>query len=139
MHLFDPDGHIDWTDINQGGAGTCYIKASMASLAEFPDLVKATFLNEDTNSDGIYNVRFYIRGKPWIVAIDDYLLFHNGGLLFSSTSKDGNAIWGALLEKAWAKVKGNYIISEGGMTSNGIRALTGVPVFDYYGADFGVD
>jgi hypothetical protein len=41
-----------------------------------------------------------------------------------------------MLEKAWAKVKGNYLISEGGMTANGIRALTGVPVFDYIASEF---
>ena len=40
-----------------------------------------------------------------------------------------------MLEKAWAKVKGNYLQAEGGLTGNGIRALTGVPVFDYYSED----
>jgi calpain len=114
----------------------------MASIGEFPDLVRATFVNEETNENGIYNIRFFIRGKPWIVTIDDHLLFYDtdpASLVFSSTSKDNTAIWGALLEKAWAKVKGNYLISEGGMTANGIRALTGVPVFDYYSAEFGAD
>jgi len=35
------------------------------------------------------------------------------------------------LEKAWAKVKGNYLISQGGLVANGLRALTGIPVFMY--------
>ena len=47
----------------------------MASLAEFPDLVRQTFVNPETNNEGIYNVRFYIRGKPWIVSVDDYMFF----------------------------------------------------------------
>lgn len=138
--VFDSDGSIDWTDINQGGAGTCYIKAAMAALAEFPEMTRSTFVNEETNDEGIYNVRFFIRGKPWVVTIDDHLLFFasqsSPSLVFSSPSKDGDALWGALLEKAWAKVKGNYVISEGGMTATGIRALTGAPVFDYYTYDF---
>lgn len=44
-------------------------------------------------------------------------------------------LWGPLLEKAWAKVKGNYDQADGGYTANGIRALTGVPVFEYYKED----
>lgn len=33
-----------WHDIIQGEAGTCYIEASLASIAEFPDLVKNVFV-----------------------------------------------------------------------------------------------
>ena len=44
-------------------------------------------------------------------------------------------LWGPLLEKAWAKVKGNYAQADGGYTGNGIRALTGVPVYEYYSED----
>ena len=36
-------------------------------------------------------------------------------------------------------MKGNYLISEGGFTANGIRALTGVPVFEYYSEEFESD
>ena len=37
-----------------------------------------------------------------------------------------------MLEKAWAKVKGNYLIANGDLVKNGIRSLTGIPVFSYY-------
>ena len=40
-------------------------------------------------------------------------------------------MWAPLLEKAWAKVKGNYVTADGGFLVSGIRALTGVPVFTY--------
>jgi len=40
-------------------------------------------------------------------------------------------MWGTILEKAWAKVKGSYSGSEGGWGSSGVRALIGAPVFDY--------
>jgi hypothetical protein len=44
-------------------------------------------------------------------------------------------LWGPLLEKAWAKVKGNYGQADGGYTGNGIRALTGAPVYEYFTED----
>ena len=40
-----------------------------------------------------------------------------------------------MLEKAWAKVKGNYLNSEGGIVKNGLRSLTGLPVYSYPTAD----
>lgn len=40
-------------------------------------------------------------------------------------------MWAAILEKAWAKVKGNYINADGGLIENGITSLTGAPVFRY--------
>jgi hypothetical protein len=113
----------------------------MGSLAEFPDLVRATIINPELNNRGIYNIRFFIRGKPWVITIDDNLLFHKAdpvSLVFAKQSKDNNAIWAALLEKAWAKMRGNYLMAEDGMAANGIRALTGVPVFDYYAIDFSI-
>ena len=41
-------------------------------------------------------------------------------------------MWGPILEKAWAKVKGSYTnILDQGFVQNGIRAITGIPVFTY--------
>ena len=68
----------------QGGLGTCYIKAAMGSFAEFPDLVRGAFINPETNDQGIYGVKFYIRGKPWVVTVDDTMLFSaTGNLVFA--------------------------------------------------------
>jgi hypothetical protein len=38
-------------------------------------------------------------------------------------------MWAPILEKAWAKVKGSYTNIEGGLLENGLRVLTGYPVF----------
>ena len=62
-----------WNDVIQGGAGTCYIMAAMGAMAEYPDVAKKTFETQTINSAGIYAIRFYIRGKPWLVTIDDSL------------------------------------------------------------------
>ena len=44
-------------------------------------------------------------------------------------------MWAAIMEKAWAKVKGNYINSEGGLIENGLHHLVGIPVFRYSTSD----
>jgi len=41
-------------------------------------------------------------------------------------------MWGPIAEKAWAKVRGSYDNAEGDILVNGLRALTGAPVFSYY-------
>jgi len=40
-------------------------------------------------------------------------------------------MWGPLLEKSWAKVKGAYENAEGGFLKTGLRMLTGAPSFYY--------
>lgn len=44
-------------------------------------------------------------------------------------------MWGPVLEKAWAKVKGSYTNSERDNIVNGIRSLTGIPLFFYQTVD----
>ena len=71
--MFNEDPKL--TDAIQGEGGTCYIMASLASLAEFPSKIKDLFLTQEVNTAGIYGVTFYIRGKPWVVDVDDHMLF----------------------------------------------------------------
>jgi hypothetical protein len=76
-------------------------------------------------------------GKPWVVTVDDYFLF-------TKNDTDGTRIpyftgigrnqqfWGMLLQKAWAKVKGNYgVIDEGGFAGMGLAAFVDCPVSSY--------
>jgi hypothetical protein len=73
------------------------------------------------------------------VSVDDIMLFEgsrdNARLHFGKRGKDGS-LWSALLEKAWAKVKGNYILAGDGYNKNALRALTGAPVDEYFSKDF---
>ena len=50
----------------------------MSGVAEFSSLITPIFLTSTKNAAGIHAVRFFIRGKPWVVAIDDEMLFYNG-------------------------------------------------------------
>ena len=85
------------------------------------------------NDAGIYAFRFYIRGKPWIVTVDDTFLFRGTGTREAYFARIGknNQFWAMLLEKAWAKVKGTYTQANGGFVENGLRALIGCPIFGY--------
>jgi len=49
----------------------------MASVAEYPSIIKNILLTQTKNSAAVYAVNFNIRGKPWTVAVDDYLLMYN--------------------------------------------------------------
>ena len=87
-------------------------------------------------------MRLYIRGKPWIITIDDNMLFNGPSFAptlkfagYGQVDKDKAAMWGPLLEKAWAKMKGTYEGADGGFLENGLRALTGCPVFTYKSID----
>ena len=43
----------------------------MGTVAEVPALVDDVFVTDEKNAAGIYGVRFYIRGKPWVIDVDD--------------------------------------------------------------------
>ena len=49
----------------------------MAGVAEFPKLIKDIFLTEKKYRVGISAVKLFIRGKPWVIDVDDKLLFNN--------------------------------------------------------------
>ena len=93
--------------------------ASASSLGEWPNLIRNSFLTQTKNSAGISGVRLFMRGKPYVISIDDNMAFFNetyfgtdpyggGGLVFAFLSKDKKTIWGPVLEKAFAKLIGNY-------------------------------
>lgn len=141
--LFDGDPH--YAEPVQGGAGTCYIMQAISGVAEFPALIKDVFLTQESNKAGIHGIKLYIRGKPWVLAVDDNLLFIKGTdssgravLKFAQPDADFRAMWAPILEKAWAKVKGAYQNADGGMLVNGLRAVTGCPTFYYRATSIGL-
>ena len=61
--------------------------ASMAAVAEFPAIIKNILLTPYKNKASIYGVKLNIRGKPWVIAVDDYLMFYNAAGPEYKTSK----------------------------------------------------
>ena len=110
--------------------GNCYFLATLSSVAEFPFRIKAMFDTQDINDAGIYKVRFYINGQDTPVIIDDYLPVKEDGKLAFASCKDGE-LWVALLEKAWAKLHGTYVRTEGGLPSFAAFHTMGVPSESY--------
>ncbi len=66
---------VSINDIVQGGLVTCYFLSAGAAVAEFPELIKFLFLNQNKNWQDINAIRIFVRGKPWVVTIDNRLLF----------------------------------------------------------------
>jgi len=110
--------------------------AAASAVAEWPNLVKNIFLTQNKNSAGITGISLFIRGKPYHFALDDSIMFYNSSAygfapVYAALSDDKTAAWSMVIEKAWAKVIGNYLKIDGGYVTTAIRALTGVPTFSY--------
>lgn len=105
---------------------------ALASLAEMPELVQRLFITQKYNEDGLYRLKLCKNGEWMEVTIDDYFpCTLNGGPIFSRAN--GNELWVLLLEKAYAKIHGNYYTLRGGFANEGMMDLTGCPTecFDF--------
>ena len=108
--------------------------ATLGSMGEFPQLVRDLFVTPTKNDADAIAIRFYIRGKPWVVTVNEEMLYYGSTtprLKFAQEANDNKAMWAAIMEKAWAKMKGNYLNAEGGLVENGIHHLVGIPVVRY--------
>ncbi|KAG8945068.1 hypothetical protein FRC04_001229 [Tulasnella sp. 424] len=145
------DGGATASDISQGDLGDCWFLSAMAVVAS-AGLIEKICVERDEQV-GIYGFIFW-RDSGWVdVIIDDYLctklppweslsgreqmIYHNsrdkytktarrGGqnLLFARSATD-NETWVPLLEKAYAKLHGDFESINGGYTAEGIEDLTG--------------
>ena len=79
-------------------------------------------------------------GIPVTVTVDDYLPFRSGTdyLIYGRPGPDGG-LWMPILEKAAAKLFGNYESLVGGWMGPAIQALTGAPFYDVTNSDMSVD
>ena len=91
----------------------------MIAFAEDSERFKEMFVLKEANEYGIYAFNVYIRGRPMVIVVDDYVPFMSGGTdtesmpIFANIGVDG-AMWGPLLEKVWAKINGNYEMTAAG-------------------------
>ena len=123
---------IEPGDIKQGLLGDCWLMCALASLGEMPQLVERLFITQTYSEQGLYRVKICKNGEWVEVTIDDYFpCTQNGGPIFSRAN--GNELWVLLLEKAYAKIHGNYFNLRGGFANEGMMDLTGCPTeaFDF--------
>lgn len=100
---------IEENDIIQGSLGDCYFLSAIAALTKFPDLIKGLFLFQERSEEGCYGVKYRVNGNWKIVLVDEAIPGDGGcrpSLAFSAAN--GNELWVVLLEKAWAKLCGNF-------------------------------
>lgn len=81
--------------------------------------------------EGIIVIRANVLGIDTNVVIDDFLPFSRNTPWFAKNAPNG-ALWTPFVEKAWAKVSGNYEVTEGGWGHEAIRFLTGAPTKSFY-------
>ena len=111
--------------------------SAASALSEHPGRLEKVFLNniDEVSPNGIYAVNLYTLGVPHTVIVDDYLPMRrisNGrlGFWFAGLGTDGS-IWGAILEKAFAKFHGNYLHLSMGHPYLAVRSLYGAPSSSY--------
>ena len=131
--LFGSDGP-QFTDVNQGSAGTCYLMASAAAVAHSrPGAIEAIFVDNgrsDATGQQTYGVRLYdARGQTHWVTVNNQLAVESADDTAPMYSKLSNALtpqtskmWLPLLEKAYAQMNEQGILAREA-ASNGKNAM----------------
>lgn len=109
----------------------------LVALAAKPDRIKKLFKTTVPNKAGCYVLNFCINGTWQEVVIDDKIPVNpnhsNEAPCFGNAKPFGEkqVVWVSLLEKAWAKLCGNYDRVISGTVDMGFIHLCGVPSVGY--------
>ncbi|KAI9327934.1 hypothetical protein DFJ73DRAFT_904577 [Zopfochytrium polystomum] len=149
----DPKVFVDGVepgDIVQGGDGDCWFLAACSVLCNKPALLRRLFVARDEEV-GVYGFVFFRDGQWVSVVVDDQLFvtspdygrFEYAGLvkekdyvegflrgsnaLYFAKCKAENETWLPLLEKAYAKIHGDYEAISGGTGGEGVEATSWTP------------
>ncbi|KAL5877297.1 hypothetical protein ACKVWC_006456 [Pyricularia oryzae] len=136
------------SDIVQGAIGDCWWLAGTATIAHRKDLMERVCVARDEEV-GVYGFVFYRDGEWEPVLVDDSLYLaafdfrevhdptgkkarewrrnHQTGsnALFFSKCQDPNETWLPLMEKAYAKIHGDYHAIESGWAGQAVEDMTG--------------
>jgi hypothetical protein len=122
--IFGPDYSIinegiSIDEIIQGRICDCYFLSVLGSLCRYPELIEKLFYSKEKTKEHLYGIYLYLHGNKKLVLVDDYLPYKGKVFKLCAMSKsEENELWVSLIEKAWAKVNGQYIRIGGGGTVN---------------------
>jgi hypothetical protein len=147
---FEIDGFHS-SDVVQGSNGDCWFIAAVATICSNPELIRKVCVEKDEEC-GVYGFVFYRDGEwTWTVVDDNLYLRHpdfdalgdrydpsgiresrykkshqtGSEALYFASCADENETWLPLLEKAYAKVHGDYNAIAGGISGEAVEDLTG--------------
>lgn len=113
-------------DVVQGGVGSCWFISALSVIAERKDLLSNVLITKFYNQDGLHQIRLCKRGQWMIINIDDYLpCDRQGKIIFAHARR--RQFWVSFIEKALAKLYGNYESIASGACVEGLQTLTGEP------------
>ncbi|XP_053668062.1 calpain-A-like [Anopheles marshallii] len=126
---FVTDGYSRF-DVRQGIVGNCWFISSCATLTSHPELFERVVPKdngqfEDPSYAGLFHFYFWKYGEWVEVIVDDRLPVNEHNVLLFISSSVEHEFWGALLEKAYAKLHGSYEALDGGTGREGMVDLTG--------------
>jgi hypothetical protein len=147
---FTMDGYSS-SDIKQGANGNCWWLAAVATIAHRKDLMQRVCVARDEEC-GVYGFVFQRDGEWVSTVVDDNLYlnysdydvygdshdssgkkgrqhrarFQSGSeALYFAHCEDENETWLPLLEKAYAKIHGDYEAISGGWSGEAVEDMTG--------------
>lgn len=124
------------SDVGQGGLGDCWFLSAISAVAHVrPDLLNRLFYTGnrvDMPTNGIYTLMFYQDGNAIITSIDDTVAVKKANkkqVAFTQFTMDDDTgiaeVWPLVIEKAYAKFKGNFTAINGGYPEVALSDLTG--------------
>jgi hypothetical protein len=121
---------IDPNDVLQGSLGNCWLICVLSAIAEHPALIQRVFLTKKPNKYGLFKMKLCKMARWKVLVIDDYIpCFPLGGPIFATNQNPG--YWVMLIEKAFAKLFGNYSRMVKGEFKHAMIDLTGCPAFSF--------
>ena len=111
--------------------------SALSAIAEKPNRVESLFVNPnggEINPKGVYGVTMRALGVPHTVLVDDYLPgweWDNQFYPLFAEVKGDKSVWGAIIEKAFAKFHGNYKHTVGGWPQHAVWDLLGGPYEEF--------